>query len=220
MKNLFKSLIPIVLIFSMMFTMGIETIEENENPVENEITTEKSFEILMKVEPQKVEETKKEEETKKVEPPKAEETKKEELKKETPKKEEAKKETESPKPPVEIQDKKKDKEELKEEIEKEEVEEAKGSIKINNTAQDSDGNEFDIFIEGPNGSLYTVSLASGESITIKNLETGNYTISTIIPMNYELVNIVNENISIREDDLDKEGFISYIRRNRSWFYSN
>lgn len=95
----------------------------------------------------------------------------------------------------------------------------KGSITIKARAVNSKNQKFDIFVSGPNGSLYTVRVRSGESVTINNLKRGDYLVYTIVPMNYKLSNIINNNMNLSVGGLDKEVTVNYERTNTSWFYS-
>lgn len=95
----------------------------------------------------------------------------------------------------------------------------KGSIRVTASTLNLSNEIFDIFIKGPGGSLYTVSLASGESKTIKNLRRGNYAVVPIVPMNYKSAGIENVNIKITKENYEKNTKVNYERTNNSWFYS-
>ena len=239
MRKLFKSLVPILLVVSMIFTMGIEGISID-NPIPENKTKQQNVKAPPKAEEPRTEEPKSEEskgeepktEEPKTEEPKSEESKGEEPKGEEPKAEEPKSEEskgeeskgEESKAEEPKTEEPKDLEELEsEESEEPEVEKPTGSIEITNRVRNPNkkdkNKEFDIFINGPDKSLYTISLTKGESLKINNLKIGDYTISTIIPMNYGLVRIENKAISITSKDLDKETTIIYELRNKSWFYS-
>jgi hypothetical protein len=80
--------------------------------------------------------------------------------------------------------------------------------------------EFDIFVNGPNGTEYVVTLKNGESVTLENLEIGTYTISEIVPMNYKLVGITNSSISLSLNNLDGSSTVTNKPDNDGWFYDD
>lgn len=80
--------------------------------------------------------------------------------------------------------------------------------------------EFDIFINGPNGTQYVVTLKSGESKTIENLDLGSYTISEIVPMNYKLVGISNPSITLTVNNLEHSTIVTNKHDNDGWFYDD
>lgn len=77
---------------------------------------------------------------------------------------------------------------------------------------------FDIFIYGPEGKMYTVSLAPGQSVTLKGLEYGQYRIEEIVPMNYKSIKGNGSLIEISEDTPKVEVVIENKVHNNSWFY--
>lgn len=104
------------------------------------------------------------------------------------------------------------------------VEDPKGSItitKIVEDPRDEDTNlEFDIFVNGPNGTQYVITLKNGESQTLENLELGEYTVSEIVPMNYELVGISNSNITLTQQELDASTTVTNKPDNDGWFHDD
>lgn len=102
------------------------------------------------------------------------------------------------------------------------VEDPKGSITIKKVVQNpKDPNqEFDILLKGLNGKEYVVTLKNGESKTIENLELGTYTISEIVPMNYKLVGISNENITLTQENLEDSATVTNKHDNDGWFYDD
>lgn len=104
------------------------------------------------------------------------------------------------------------------------VEDPKGSITITKVVENSKlediSKEFDIFINGPNGAQYVVTLKNGESETIENLELGSYTVSEIVPMNYELVDISSSEITLSLDNLNDISTVTNKPDNDSWFYDD
>jgi uncharacterized repeat protein (TIGR01451 family) len=104
------------------------------------------------------------------------------------------------------------------------VEDPKGTITIKKMVQSpkpEDANkEFDIFVNGPNGTEYVVTLKNGESVTLENLEIGTYTISEIVPMNYKLVGITNSSISLSLNNLDGSSTVTNKPDNDGWFYDD
>ena len=93
----------------------------------------------------------------------------------------------------------------------------KGSIIIRVNESENSNQEFDVFITGPNNSKYTVSLMGGESQKIDNLPQGDYTISTINPMNY--TSIGETSITINSNKLHYDETFKYTQNNKRWFYS-
>lgn len=104
----------------------------------------------------------------------------------------------------------------------------KGKITITKIVQNpkaEDSNlEFDIFVNGPNGTEYVVTLKNGESQTLENLPLGMYEISEIVPMNYKLVGISNETITLTptdsEDEPEGETIVTNKPSNGGWFHDD
>ena len=101
----------------------------------------------------------------------------------------------------------------------------KGRITITKTVENYDSNKdgnkkFDIFINGPNGKEWTVRLEHGESKTIENLQMGEYTITEIVPMNYELISISSSNITLTSDATEASTTVINKRNNDGWFYDD
>ena len=98
-----------------------------------------------------------------------------------------------------------------------EVEIIKGSIEITNDVKGEKSNdqEFDIFIEGPEDTLYVVSLKNGETQKLDDLWLGEYKIRSIPPMNYKL----NKEISVKltKNNNSKSKTIKHTRNNSRWF---
>ena len=104
------------------------------------------------------------------------------------------------------------------------VEDPKGSITItkvvqNPKAEDADL-EFDIFVNGPDGSQYVITLKNGESQTLENLKIGEYTISEVVPMNYKLVGISNSTIILDLENLEGSTTVTNKPDNDGWFYDD
>ncbi|HZJ84352.1 MAG TPA: hypothetical protein VFD02_02245, partial [Syntrophomonadaceae bacterium] len=80
---------------------------------------------------------------------------------------------------------------------------------------------FDFLIEGSDGQGWTVRLKHGESKTIGDLKYGSYTISEILPMNYQLLSMTdNGSISLTKENPEKEVVVVNKRSNSGWFYDD
>ncbi|HOV65972.1 MAG TPA: VWA domain-containing protein [Bacillota bacterium] len=94
--------------------------------------------------------------------------------------------------------------------------------------------EFDVKLEGPDGpykQLWTVSLTPGGRKTVKGLLPGTYTVKEIVPMNFELVEMIGDGVSeidsagiyqlvICDDDWDLEVLVENERSNEGWFWDD
>lgn len=104
--------------------------------------------------------------------------------------------------------------------------EVKGAITITKQVLNPKGlnidpnQEFDIFLNGPNGVQYVVSLKNGESKTVENLSLGNYIISEIVPMNYKNKSITNANISLNLTNLQSQSIVTNELDNGGWFHDD
>ena len=80
----------------------------------------------------------------------------------------------------------------------------KGHLTVSKAVQNlqsKDANrEFYIWVFGPNGNAWTVTLKNGESKTITGLLGGIYTISESPPMNFQLVGISHPSLTIRSQN--------------------
>ncbi|MFY9279457.1 MAG: hypothetical protein WAO47_07740 [Caldicoprobacterales bacterium] len=98
----------------------------------------------------------------------------------------------------------------------------KGSITITNILKDPENKdmdrEFDFFICGPQKKIYTVSLKHEESVTLEDLQYGEYTIKEIVPMNFKNKsgNLIEVNINNHSPHISVT--IENQRRNSGWFY--
>lgn len=82
------------------------------------------------------------------------------------------------------------------------------------------GKVFDIFIYGPEGKIYTLSLQNGESGTITGLTNGRYAIEEVVPMNYELVEISFSVIDLTFEDNEAFATITNRRTDDGWFWDD
>jgi len=98
----------------------------------------------------------------------------------------------------------------------------KGSLTLINRLEEPEmgdiDRKFDIFIYGPKGKVYTVSLAHEESETLKDLPYGEYKIKEIVPMNFENISSSEIKVEIDNNTPYKQIEIKNQRRNSGWFY--
>lgn len=96
-----------------------------------------------------------------------------------------------------------------------------GEIRITKTVQSDrpeDANkEFDIFIYGPEGREYVVSLKPGATKTLKGLKHGSYRVSEVVPMNFKLVRISNNPIVLSKTNKIASVNVINKRVNDGWF---
>jgi hypothetical protein len=96
-----------------------------------------------------------------------------------------------------------------------------GSLTISKIVQDLQSKdasrEFYIWVLGPNGKAWTVTLKSGESKTITGLLEGTYTISETPPMNFQLVGISSRSVTISTSSPHPSTIVTNKRVNDGWF---
>lgn len=81
--------------------------------------------------------------------------------------------------------------------------------------------EFDIFINGPKGKQYVVTLKAGSSKTLTGLEYGEYEIYEIVPMNYKPGRIEsNGEVNIDKNNKQKSVEVTNSRTNDGYFYDD
>jgi hypothetical protein len=99
-----------------------------------------------------------------------------------------------------------------------------GKITITKTVDNSksvdEDKEYDIFIYGPDGIEYVVSLKNQEKVTLENLYLGEYEVRETVPMNYELVEIINSNITLTSESLEGSSTVINKPDNDGWFYDD
>lgn len=91
--------------------------------------------------------------------------------------------------------------------------------KIVENSQSVDANrEFIIWVLGPGGKAWAVTLKNGQSKTLTGLLNGNYTISESPPMNFKLISISEPSINISTSSPSSTSVVTNRRVNTSWFY--
>lgn len=97
-----------------------------------------------------------------------------------------------------------------------------GSLTIKNVLKNpkpgDKSKKFDIFIDGPNEKVYTVSLSHREAETLTGLQYGTYIIKEIVPMNFENLSGSEITVVIDEDNPNGKVEIKNQRSNSGWFY--
>ena len=97
----------------------------------------------------------------------------------------------------------------------------RGSLTVSKTVQNlqsKDVNrEFYIWVFGPNGNAWTVTLKNGESKTITGLVSGKYTISETPPMNFQLVGISFPSLTISTSAPYLTTMVTNKRVTNGWF---
>ncbi len=91
---------------------------------------------------------------------------------------------------------------------------------VSNHSEEYKDQVFDIFIEDENRNKWTVSLKNGEYETIEGLAMGTYTISEIVPMNYENIGIQPSEITLTREESEKSVVVTNKRTNDGWFYDD
>lgn len=93
--------------------------------------------------------------------------------------------------------------------------------KVVKNIQDKDiDKKFDIWIFGPDGKAWTVSLKNNESQTITGLIAGQYTISETSPMNFTLLGISMTSPIISLESPNPSITVINERSNDGWFYDD
>ena len=91
--------------------------------------------------------------------------------------------------------------------------------KIVENSQSIDANrEFIIWVLGPGGMAWAVTLKNGQSKTLTGLVNGNYTISESPPMNFKLISISEPSITISTSSPSSTSVVTNRRVNTGWFY--
>lgn len=93
------------------------------------------------------------------------------------------------------------------------------NLLINPTVKDKK-KKFDIFIYGPEGKVYTVTLAHKESVTLKGLQYGKYTIKEMVPMNFKNIRGNEKIVEINDEQPNNKVVIKNQRLNYGWFYDD
>lgn len=98
----------------------------------------------------------------------------------------------------------------------------RGKITVSKVVQNIQSKDmdrkFDVWVFGPDGKAWTVTLKNNESKTITGLIAGEYTVSETPPMNFVLRGISIINPIISTNSANPSTIVTNERTNDSWFY--
>ncbi len=94
----------------------------------------------------------------------------------------------------------------------------RGSITLHKDVNNIDTDrEFDIWVYGPEGHYWTASIKEGETQKIWPLKPGTYTVTEVVPMNYQQVSITSSTVTLSVGNMHQDVYIVNRLSNTSWF---